>query len=1035
MKARHLVLVATLACLIATGCAGGVPAAPGAAKRPAGSKPAVASPGPLATGGGPLGLEGLARVAVPADAPIATLTGKAKLLAPASLVSNNGGSLVSNNGGAIISDNGGGLIAGAKGAIISDNGGGIISNNSGAILSNNGGGVTTAGSNGTLIANNGGSLTGQASYGLAAAPAQVAGFALAEATITFHDATGAVLVDAQGQPLTATTDRTGAYTYSGPLPKGNVVARIKLNPAVGLGTLQAMVARDRQPNGGRGDGADAGPPLTLDLDTASTIGAAYVLGNFIAPQPNPQAVFDKLPRAANEKLQRELDVVRGYLVGAFAYDPQLLVEAADALRAREQAVDTTIDEVKALLLGQANIGAGRLATQVPLIEPASLALDADGRLLIAECFPGRLRAVGADGRIQTLIDASFGQLKRNFPGLRDLAVAPDGVRYVLSTRLAQIIRIAPDGTIAPYIGSGNIRHGGLAEVGDPLTTDVTPICFVRGPDGTLYFGEEHDLDKATKTAIPPRMLKLAPGGRLEALAQPASWSEGDVIGIALGPDGAVYAYYGSSTVAGTGEIWRVAPGPAVQLAAGLSPGPFGDLVVRPDGALIVSEQQGGRIVTIPAGGGAPTPLGGMPGLLGPGSLALAPDGTLYVADQATTLVHARRPDGRFEAVAGTQAAIQDGDVTTFAINGPGGMAFDAQGRLLIAEAGSGTVKRFDGKTLSVVVGSTRGDGGDGGPATQARFGALAGLAEDAGRLWVVDSGNGRLRAVGTDGLVTSRSGARDVSHDLEVGKPYDPQETRPRSMTGIALAPDGTPYFASGGSHQILRLRAGVMEVVAGRNQGDEAISEAGLIGGLLAGDETDPAKVNLRYPFAMAFDPLAAEPTLCVAEPGGLRVRKLSGLGAGQAAKVETYAGISLPEALAIAATFDPAKPPPSRNGWKATAAALFLPMGVGFDPQGNLYVAEAGTRSVSAIAPLFGGAFAFDASALPQAPARVLRIERATGTITIVCGPDGKWFTDPDAEDALVLPTGVAVAPDGRLVIIDSGANLVRILPAGSF
>jgi DNA-binding beta-propeller fold protein YncE len=63
------------------------------------------------------------------------------------------------------------------------------------------------------------------------------------------------------------------------------------------------------------------------------------------------------------------------------------------------------------------------------------------------------------------------------------------------------------------------------------------------------------------------------------------------------------------------------------------------------------------------------------------------------------------------------------------------------------------------------------------------------------------------------------------------------------------------------------------------------------------------------------------------------------------------------------------------------------------------------------------------------------VIRVERATGTITTICGPEGKWFTNPDAEDALVVPTSVAIAPDGRLVIVDTGANLVRVLPAGSY
>ncbi len=453
---RSLAL-ALAALAAASGCVGGLPAGgTPPVKKPVVAKAASGTPKPIATGTGSLGLDGLARVPLPADASVATLTGKVKLIAPAGLISNNGGG--------IISENGGGLIAAAKGQIISDNGGGIISNNAGAIISDNGGGLI-ANNGGGLISDNGGALTSKVKYGLAQAPAALAGFALAEATITFHDATGAVLVDAKGQPLTATTDQSGAYTYNGLLPKGNVVARIRLNPKVGRGDLQAMVARD-----------SAGA-LTLDLDLASTIGAAYVLGNFVKQD---QRVFDKLPRVANEKLQRDLDVVRGYLTGAFAYDARLLTEAADALRTREKAVDATIDEVKALLLGQAAIGAGRKATEVPLIEPMGLFLGRGGQLLLSECFPGRVRTVGPDGTIQTLVDGNFGQIKRNFLKLRDLAEGPDGSLHLLSVRTWQIVKVAPDGSFVPVVGSGKSGRGAL---GDPTKADVAPNCFVIAPDG------------------------------------------------------------------------------------------------------------------------------------------------------------------------------------------------------------------------------------------------------------------------------------------------------------------------------------------------------------------------------------------------------------------------------------------------------------------------------------------------------------------------------------------------------------------------
>ena len=39
------------------------------------------------------------------------------------------------------------------------------------------------------------------------------------------------------------------------------------------------------------------------------------------------------------------------------------------------------------------------------------------------------------------------------------------------------------------------------------------------------------------------------------------------------------------------------------------------------------------------------------------------------------------------------------------------------------------------------------------------------------------------------------------------------------------------------------------------------------------------------------------------------------------------------------------------------------------------------------------------------------------------------------PDCAGVALLPSGLAVGPDGSLVIVDTGANLVHLLPPGSF
>jgi hypothetical protein len=53
----------------------------------------------------------------------------------------------------------------------------------------------------------------------------------------------------------------------------------------------------------------------------------------------------------------------------------------------------------------------------------------------------------------------------------------------------------------------------------------------------------------------------------------------------------------------------------------------------------------------------------------------------------------------------------------------------------------------------------------------------------------------------------------------------------------------------------------------------------------------------------------------------------------------------------------------------------------------------------------------------------------------VSIVAGPDGKTLTDSSAEDALLAPFGLAIDGQGRMAVIDTGADQIKVLPAGSF
>jgi sugar lactone lactonase YvrE len=95
------------------------------------------------------------------------------------------------------------------------------------------------------------------------------------------------------------------------------------------------------------------------------------------------------------------------------------------------------------------------------------------------------------------------------------------------------------------------------------------------------------------------------------------------------------------------------------------------------------------------------------------------------------------------------------------VNNPIGIAFDSAGKsFYYADAGNNLVRRVAGGIVTTVAGTgVQGFGGDGQLATQALLNTPRGLALDAdGNLYIVDSVNGRVRMVDTNGIITTIAG-------------------------------------------------------------------------------------------------------------------------------------------------------------------------------------------------------------------------------------------------------------------------------------
>jgi streptogramin lyase len=205
-------------------------------------------------------------------------------------------------------------------------------------------------------------------------------------------------------------------------------------------------------------------------------------------------------------------------------------------------------------------------------------------------------------------------------------------------------------------------------------------------------------------------------------------------------------------------------------------------------------------VAVLAGNGLRVPLDGtatQAGFSEPFGIVAAPDGTIFVSDAG----HAHRirriaPDGRVSTVAGGVPGFADGDNISAAFRTPSGLALAADGTLYVADTGNHAIRRISpGGTVSTVAGDGTPGSADG-PARQARFNGPIGIAvAPDGRIVVADTYNDRIRAIDASGTVTTLAGSGHPGTDDGVGEgaSFD-------TPSGITADARGTIYVADTGN-------------------------------------------------------------------------------------------------------------------------------------------------------------------------------------------------------------------------------------------
>ncbi len=211
------------------------------------------------------------------------------------------------------------------------------------------------------------------------------------------------------------------------------------------------------------------------------------------------------------------------------------------------------------------------------------------------------------------------------------------------------------------------------------------------------------------------------------------------------------------------------------------------VAIAPDGDLIVADSHNERIRRVDQPTGVVTTIAGsgnngydgdeQPALQAalntPSAVAAAANGDIYIAD--TLNYRVRMIDaktGLIHTVAGNGPAGEGVDVgdggpaTSATLNMPSDVAIDpTTGDLYIADMHHNRIRKVDARThiITTVAGGVWGYSGDGGPAIEARLAGPAGVAvvpEPGGKatIFIADYYNGRVRAVGPDGIIRDLGG-------------------------------------------------------------------------------------------------------------------------------------------------------------------------------------------------------------------------------------------------------------------------------------
>jgi len=650
-------------------------------------------------------------------------------------------------------------------------------------------------------------------------------------------------------------------------------------------------------------------------------------------------------------------------------------------------------------------GDGGPAASAQLNTPYGLAVDLAGNVYIADMGNSRVRRVSPNGSIETYAGGgNSGATGDGGPaaqaellGPRNVAVDAAGNLYISEYGCNRVRRVAPDGTISTFAGTGVAGYFGNGGAAASAQLNL-PAGLAVDRTGALYIADSgNQCIRKVSNGVIVTALGLSPEVSLFTPVAVAVDLAGDLF-VTEADTFVVYEYTAAGawvSAAGMGAPEFAGDGGPATAAELMAPHDVtvdlagnldiadGVRVRQVNGAGIIRTLAGDGFLQAVGDGGAATAAQ----LYQPSAVALDGAGNLFIADTGTERIRQVKPSGIISTLAGTGVAGFNSVAAAAAaeLHSPFGVALDQSGNVLIADSYNHLIREVSGGAIATFAGTgASGTGPEGLAPAQTQLRGPRGVCGDRfGNIFIVDTDNHRVLRVPPAGGVALDAAGNGAPGDAGDGGSARLAQLDQPSACAVDVA--GDLFIADTYSHRIREVSSnGLISTVAGTGQ-------AGF-----AGDGGPATAALLNFPSGIAVD---GSGSVYISDTGNNRIR------------VVTPDGIIHSIAGGSSNGF-------AGDGGPALSAFFNAPQGLYMDGSGDLYIADTDNNRVRRLVPT------------ASQPAQILPV--AAPALVVVNG--ASLAGGPVAPGEIVTVSGTGIGPVAGVTGAFDATGLLGNLAGGA-